>query len=93
MTRPDQTTVEALLATARPHQPQPRRGVGGQACTPGAVAAVSVDLHALEPGWLRPCVFEGYGSALLVPIAAPVALTDAATALQAAAADGQARAS
>ena len=50
---------------------------------------MAVDLHALEPGWVRPCFFEAQGSALLVPIAAPVALTDAATALQAAAADGQ----
>jgi uncharacterized protein (DUF39 family) len=78
-----------VVGSGSGHQPQPRRGPGGQACTPGAVAAVSVDLHALEPGWLRPCVFEGYGSALLVPIAAPIALLDAATALQAAAGDGE----
>jgi uncharacterized protein (DUF39 family) len=50
---------------------------------------VSVDLHALEPGWLRPCFFEGHGSALLVPIAAPIALIDGATARQAAAGDGE----
>ncbi len=78
-----------VVGSGSGHQPQPRRGRGAQACTPGAVAAVSVDLHALEPGWLRPCVFEGYGSALLVPIAAPIALLDGATALQAAAGDGE----
>jgi uncharacterized protein (DUF39 family) len=78
-----------VVGSGSGHQPQPRRGGGGQACTPGAVAAVSVDLHALEPGWLRPCVFEGYGSALLVPIAAPIALLDEATALQACAGDGE----
>ena len=71
------------------HQPQPRRQASGHARSPGAVAAVSVDLHALEPGWLRPCFFEAQGSALLLPIAAPVLLTDGATALRAAAADGQ----
>jgi uncharacterized protein (DUF39 family) len=77
-----------VVGSGSGHQPQPRRQDGGQARTPGAVAAVSVDLHALEPGWLRPCVFEGYGTALLVPIAAPIALVDAASALQAAAGDG-----
>jgi uncharacterized protein (DUF39 family) len=76
-----------VVGSGSGHQPQPRRGRGGQARSPGAVAAVSVDLHALKPGWLRPCWFEGHGSALLVPIAAPIALLDAATALQAAAPD------
>ena len=78
-----------VVGSGSGHQPQPRRQSSGHARSPGAVAAVAVDLHALEPGWLRPCFFEAQGSALLVPIAAPVALTDAATALQAAAADGQ----
>lgn len=78
-----------VVGSGSGHQPQPRRQGGGQARSPGAVAAVSIDLHALEPGWLRPCVFEGYGTALLVPIAAPIALIDAATARQAAAGDDE----
>jgi uncharacterized protein (DUF39 family) len=78
-----------VVGSGSGHRPQPRRQSGGQARTPGAVAAVSVDLHSLEPGWLRPCVFEGCGTALLVPIAAPIALIDAATARQAAAGDDQ----
>lgn len=78
-----------VVGSGSGHQPQPRRQVSGHARSPGAVAAVCVDLHALEPGWLRPCFFEAQGSALLVPIAAPVALIDGATALQAAIADGQ----
>jgi uncharacterized protein (DUF39 family) len=78
-----------VVGSGSGHQPQPRRQASGHARTPGAVAAVSVDLHALEPGWLRPCFFEAQGSALLLPIAAPVALIDGATALQAAARDGQ----
>ncbi len=78
-----------VVGSGSGHQPQPRRQAGGHARSPGAVAAVSVDLHALEAGWLRPCFFEGHGSALLLPIAAPVALLDAATALQATAGDGQ----
>jgi uncharacterized protein (DUF39 family) len=78
-----------VVGSGSGHQPQPRRQSSGHARSPGAVAAVCVDLHALEPGWLRPCFFEAQGSALLVPIAAPVALIDGATALQAAIADGQ----
>jgi uncharacterized protein (DUF39 family) len=78
-----------VVGSGSGHQPQPRRQPGGHARSPGAVAAVSVDLHALEAGWLRACFFEGHGSALLLPIAAPVALLDAATALKAAAGDGQ----
>jgi uncharacterized protein (DUF39 family) len=78
-----------VVGSGSGHQPHPRRQASGHARTPGAVAAVSVDLHALEPGWLRPCFFEAQGSALLLPIAAPVALIDGATALQAAARDGQ----
>jgi uncharacterized protein (DUF39 family) len=76
-----------VVGSGSGHQPQPRRQAGGQARSPGAVAAVSVDLHSLEPGWLRPCFFEGHGSALLVPIAAPIALVDEATARQAACGD------
>ena len=53
------------------HQPGCKRQASGHARTPGAAAAVSVDLHALRPEWVRPCFFEGHGSALLVAIAAP----------------------
>ncbi|MFM7362196.1 MAG: homocysteine biosynthesis protein [Cyanobium sp.] len=73
-----------VLGSGSGHQSSPRRLAGGQARTPGAVAAVSVDLHDLQARWLRPCFFEGHGSALLVPIAAPISLLDGATALQAA---------
>lgn len=64
------------------HQPEPRRLASGHARTPGAVAAVSVDLHELEPGWLRACFFEGHGAALLVPIAAPIPLLNGTVAQQ-----------
>lgn len=67
------------------HQPGCRRQASGHACTPGAAAAVSVDLHDLRPEWVRPCFFEGHGSALLVAIAAPVPLVNANVARQAAA--------
>lgn len=67
------------------HQPQPRRQPSGHACSPGAAAAVSVDLHQLDPRWIRPCFFEGQGSALLVAIAAPVPLLNGSLARQAAA--------
>ncbi len=71
------------------HQPQTRRLPSGHARGPGAVAAVSVDLPDLRPEWIRPCFFEGHGSALLVAIAAPVPLIDLATARRAAATDDQ----
>jgi len=67
------------------HQPGCRRQASGHARTPGAAAAVSVDLHDLRPEWVRPCFFEGHGSALLVAIAAPVPLINADVARQAAA--------
>jgi uncharacterized protein (DUF39 family) len=44
-----------------------------------------VDLHGLRSEWVRPCFFEGHGSALLVAIAAPVPLINGAVARQAAA--------
>ena len=74
-----------VMGSGRGHQPQPRRQTSGHALSPGASAAVSVDLHALDPRWIRACFFEGHGSALLVAIAAPVPLLDATAALQAAA--------
>jgi uncharacterized protein (DUF39 family) len=67
------------------HQPGCRRQASGHARTPGAAAAVSVDLHDLRPEWVRPCFFEGHGSALLVAIAAPVPLINGSVARQAAA--------
>ncbi len=70
------------------HQPGCKRQASGHARTPGAAAAVSVDLHGLRPEWVRPCFFEGHGSALLVAIAAPVPLINAKVALQAAAGPG-----
>ncbi|MEY3462823.1 MAG: hypothetical protein RLZZ468_601 [Cyanobacteriota bacterium] len=74
-----------VLGSGSGHQPQPRRQSGGQALSPGASAAVAVDLHALDPRWIRACFFEGHGSALLVAIAAPVPLLDPDGARQAAA--------
>ncbi len=67
------------------HQPGVRRQPSGHALSPGAAAAVSVAVHALESRWIRPCFFEGHGSALLVAIAAPVLLLDGTIAAQAAA--------
>ncbi len=78
-----------VMGSGSAHQSRPRRLKGGQARTPGAVAALSVDLHELQDGWLRPCFFEGHGSALLVPIAAPIALLDGVIARQAATGDAQ----
>jgi len=69
------------------HQPAARRQASGHARTPGAVAALTVNLHELEPGWLRAAHFEGHGSALLVPIAAPVPLLNTTVATQAALGD------
>ncbi|MEB3307755.1 MAG: homocysteine biosynthesis protein [Cyanobacteriota bacterium] len=67
------------------HQPGVPRSPLGHALAPGASAAVSVDLHGLDPAWLRACRFEGHGAGLLVATAAPVALLTAAMARQAAA--------
>lgn len=58
------------------HQPHPRRLPSGHARSPGAVAAVCVDIHGLQREWVRACSFEGHGSALLVGIAAPIPLID-----------------
>lgn len=67
------------------HQPGVPRSPLGHALAPGASAAVSVDLRALAPRWVRPCHFEGHGPGLLVAIAAPVPLLTLAAARQAAA--------
>ena len=78
-----------VLGAGSGHQPGVRRQPSGHASSPGAVAAVAVDLGGLEPRWLRACRFEGHGSALLVAIAAPVQLLDAGSARQAAASPAQ----
>jgi uncharacterized protein (DUF39 family) len=72
-----------VIGSGSGHLPGVRRLAGGQARTPGAVAALSVDLHALQPNWVRACWFEGHGSALLVAMAAPIPLINGAVALQA----------
>jgi uncharacterized protein (DUF39 family) len=74
-----------VVGAGSSHQPGVPRSPLGHALAPGAAAAVSVDLQALRPEWVRPCHFEGQGSALLVPIAAPVPLLTLAMARQAAA--------
>ena len=72
-----------VIGAGSGHQPQVKRQTSGQALSPGCCAAVSVDLHALQPRWVRSCFFEGHGSALMVAIAAAVPLVDATTAEQA----------
>jgi uncharacterized protein (DUF39 family) len=71
------------------HLPDTRRLPSGHARVPGAVAAVSADLHELRGEWVRPTFFEGHGSGLLVAIASPVPLINATVALQAAAENDQ----
>jgi len=78
-----------VVGSGSAHQPRPRRLTSGHARTPGAVAALSVDLHSLDRRWLRACHFEGHGAALLVAVAAPIPLLDGPTALQAATPDDQ----
>ena len=74
-----------VMGSGSGHQPSPRRQASGHATTPGAVAAVAVDLHGLDRRWLRAAHFEGHGAALLVAIAAPVPLLHLEGARQAAA--------
>ena len=69
------------------HNPDARRQPSGHALSPGACAALEVDLHSLDPRWLRATRLEGGGSGLLVAIAAPVPLVHAEAARQAAAGD------
>lgn len=78
-----------VLGCGSAHQPRPQRQASGHARGPGAVAALSVDLHALDPRWLRACFFEGHGSALLVAVAAPIPLINAKVARAAALPDRQ----
>lgn len=72
-----------VVGSGSAHQPRPRRLASGHARTPGAVAALCVDLHSLDRRWLRACHFEGHGGSLLVAIAAPIPLLDGRTARQA----------
>lgn len=74
-----------VLGAGSGHQPGVRRQPSGHATSPGAVAAVAVDLGGVERRWLRACTFEGHSTALLVAIAAPVQLLDASSARRAAA--------
>ncbi len=74
-----------VVGAGSAHNPGVSRSPLGHALAPGGVAAVSVDLHELDPTWLRACRFEGHGAGLLVAIAAPVALLNPAMARQAAA--------
>ncbi len=76
-----------VIGAGSGHRPGVPRSAGGHALSPGAVAAVSVDLQGLRPEWLRPCFFEGHGAALLVGVAAPIPLINAAVAAQAACGD------
>ena len=71
------------------HNPQARRTPEGLALQPGACCALEVDLHRLQPRWLRATRLEGGGSGLLVAVAAPVPLLDAAAARAAASGDAE----
>jgi len=71
------------------HNPQARRLPSGHALSPGACAALEVDLHSLDRRWLRATRLEGGGTGLLVAIAAPVPLINLAVAQQAAASDAE----
>ena len=66
------------------HHPQARRQASGHALSPGACAAVDVELHSLQRRWLRPTRQPDGGSGLLVAIAAPVPLINGTIARQAA---------
>jgi uncharacterized protein (DUF39 family) len=81
--------VGVVLGAGSGHQPGARRLPSGHARTPGAVAALSVDLGGIEPRWLRACRFEGQGSGLLVALAAPVPLLHLGIARQAAVGNDQ----
>jgi uncharacterized protein (DUF39 family) len=61
-----------VVGSGSGHNPGSRRQPSGHALIPGAAAAVAVDLEALRPEWVRSCFFEGHGTGLMIPIAAPV---------------------
>ena len=71
------------------HNPGVRRQPSGHALSPGACAALEVDLHGLDRRWLRATGLDDGGSGLLVAIAAPVPLINAAVARQAAASNAE----
>jgi uncharacterized protein (DUF39 family) len=77
-----------VVGSGSGHQPAPQRLPSGHARSPGAVAALCVDLHGLSPHWVRACHFEGHGSALMVAIAAPIPLISPAVARQIASEEG-----
>ncbi len=66
------------------HNPAVKRSPDGQALSPGACAAVEVNLHDLNPRWLRATRLGGEETGLLVALAAPVPLLNAAVAQRAA---------
>lgn len=71
------------------HNPGVRRQASGHALSPGAAAALEVDLHGLQRRWLRPTRQSDGGSGVLVAIAAPVPLINGTIARQAACGDAE----
>jgi len=71
------------------HNPGVKRDGAGQALSPGASAAVEVDLHGLNPRWLRATRLGEGDTGLLVALAAPVPLLDGDGARLAAMGDSQ----
>ena len=56
------------------HQPNPKRSALGHALSPGASCAVDVDLHDLQPQWLRATRLPDGSTGLMVAMAVPVLL-------------------
>ena len=56
------------------HQPKPKRSALGHALSPGACCAVDVNLHDLQPQWLRATRLPDGSTGLMVAMAAPVLL-------------------
>ncbi len=56
------------------HNPKPRRSPLGHALSPGSSCAVDVDLHGLQPQWLRSTRLPDGSTGLMVAMAAPVFL-------------------
>jgi len=71
------------------HNPRVRRQASGHALSPGAAAALEVDLHGLQRRWLRPTRQGDGSSGVLVAIAAPVPLINGTIARQAACGDAE----